>query len=105
MSEQFGIDGPFRDAAAVQGEVCFMFARAVLMDDLRNDLLARSALTRDQDGQVGRGHLAGDFEGTVELGVVSDDAEALLDLIQIHICKVRKKSIHLYDKAQRKTYR
>ena len=104
VTEKFGIDGTFGDAAAVQGEVGFMFSRAVLVDDLRNDLLAHAALARDQHGQVRGGNLTGDFESPVELGVVSDDAEALLDLIQIHICKVRKKSIHLYDNPPRKTY-
>ena len=93
MSEQFGIDGPFGDAAAVEGQVHVMFARAVLVDDLWNHFLAHAALSRDQHGKVGRGYLTGDFQGPFELGIVADDAETLLDLIQIHICKVTKKSI------------
>ena len=95
MSEEFGIDGPFGDAAAVQGEIDVMLAGAVLVDDLRDDLLAHAALARDQHGQVGGGDLAGDLEGPVQFGIVADDAEALLDLIQIHICKDKKNSVYL----------
>ena len=93
MAEQFGIDGPFGDTAAVEGEVYVMFAGTELVDDLRNDLLAHAALTGNQHGQVRGGDLTGDFDGAVELRIVADDTETLLDLIQIHICKVKKKSI------------
>ena len=95
MAEQFGVDGPFRDAAAVDGQINVMFARAVLVDDLRDDLLAHAALACDQHGEVRRRHLAGDFKGPFQLGVAADDSEALLDLIQIHICKDTKNVLHL----------
>ena len=81
VSEQLRIDRALGDGAAVDGDVCTVFAVAVLVDDLREVFLAHAALARDQHGEVGGSHLHGHVDGAVERRVVTDDPEALLDLL------------------------
>ena len=47
------------------------------MDDLREELLAHTALARDEHRQVGRSHTQGHLQRPVEERRGADDAEAL----------------------------
>src|SRR5262245_26861449 len=53
MTEQFRFEQSLRDRAAIDDDERPVASRAVLVYGLRNQLLARAALTRDQDRQVG----------------------------------------------------
>ena len=75
VAEELGVDGPFRDAAAVDGDELAVPPAAVLMDDLRNVLLADAALARNEDGEVGLRKLHGRLEREVEGRIVADDVE------------------------------
>jgi hypothetical protein len=88
MAEELTLDGTFGDGAAVDGDeaaaLTYMLARAVLVDDAREDILAHTTLTGDEDGEVGGGHLEGLVEGHQQLGVVADDIIALFESLNVH---------------------
>ena len=84
MTKQFRVDGAFRDGAAVHGKVLPVLARAVLVDDLRKHVLTRTALARDEYGEVSRGHLCRNADGAVELRVGADDGEGSFYCLYVH---------------------
>ena len=81
VPKQLRIDRPFRYGAAIHGDVCSVFPRAVLVDDLREVFLSHATFARDQHGEVGRCHLHRHVDGAVERRVVTNDPEALFDLL------------------------
>ena len=81
MAEKFGINRPLGDCPAVDRDVRAVLAAAVLMNYLWETLLSHTALTRDQDGQVGRGDLHGNVYRPVQILGVADYAETHLDLL------------------------
>ncbi len=52
MSEQLGVDSSLGDCAAVDGYVFLVFARAEMVYDFREELLAAAALAVNQHGEV-----------------------------------------------------
>ena len=59
MTEQLGVDGAFRNRAAVDRDIFGMFPCAVGMYYLREKLLSRTAFARDKHRQVNRSHTQG----------------------------------------------
>jgi hypothetical protein len=53
----------------------------VVVDKARNDFLAHSALTDDEHGEVGIGHLEGNIDGTVERIAVAHDVVPIFDVL------------------------
>ena len=82
MSEQFGIDCPFGNSAAVDGEILAVFPAAVLMYDLGNILLSDTAFACDEDGQIGRGYSDGCLKSPVQGGIISDDVVLVFQPLQ-----------------------
>ena len=60
-----------------------MFAVRNGMDDLGDAFLSHSAFSRYKNGNIGRGHLDGLFNGAVELWVVANDFKALFDSLNV----------------------
>ena len=79
VAEEFGVDCPLGDRAAVHREIFPVLAAAVLVDDLRDVFLADAALARDEDRQVRwcDGHRR--FQGAVQRRVVPDDVEFIFE--------------------------
>ena len=80
MAEELGVDGAVGDGAAVHGDVDAMFAGALVMDDLGDELLADAAFSGYEHREVGGRHLACHFDCSVQLRIVSYDAETLFYL-------------------------
>ena len=79
MAKKLRVDGSFRNSSAVDGNVWTVFAGTMFVDDFREILLTHTALTGDQYLQIGGGHLHRNADGTVQLGIKTDDTETLLD--------------------------
>ncbi len=79
MTEEFGVDGSFRNGTAVEGEVSFSLAWARIVDDARNDFLTHTIFTLNEDRQIHACHFEGCLYGTIERIAVANDAVALFD--------------------------
>ena len=77
MTEEFAVDSSLWDTAAVDGEISFASSRRVIVNDSWDDFLTHTALSDDKHGKVGRCHLQGDIESTVQSVAISDDIVAL----------------------------
>ena len=84
MTEQLRINGAFRNGAAVDGEVRAVFADAVLVDYLRKHVLTGATLSVDEHGEVGGSNLNRHFNGSVQVRIVADNAESLLNRLNIN---------------------
>ncbi len=80
MAEQLGVDGAFRNSAAVHRYVAAVLARAVGVYYLGKELLARAAFTRHEYRQVYRCHLQCALHGGKKHRGVAHYSEPLLDL-------------------------
>ena len=78
MTEKFAFYGSFRNRSTVDGKVLSVAAETVLVDYLRDILLADTAFARNQHRKVRRGHGDSHLEGPVEVRVVPDDVEFIL---------------------------
>ena len=78
MAEEFGVDQPLGEGAAVDREKLPVPAEAELMDDFRYILLSGSRFTGNQDRQVGRSELDGGFQRQVKRGIVAYDVKFIL---------------------------
>ena len=93
MPEKLGIDGPFRDASAVDRQKLAVLSAAVLMDYAGNVFLAGTAFSGDEHREVGRCHCNCSFNGPVEHGIISDDVIFVfysLKFLGIHSLKRQK---------------
>jgi len=61
VAEELAVDGSLRDAAAVDGEIFLASAWRIVVDHPWDNLLAHTALTDDEHGEVGRCHLQGNI--------------------------------------------
>ena len=75
VPEELGVDGAFRDGAAVHRDVGAVFAGGGVVDDAGHDLLARTAFAENEDADVGGGHALRHGDGAVQRGAGADDAE------------------------------
>ena len=82
MTEKFRVNRAFRDGAAVYGKVFATLAEAVLVNDLRNILLADTAFTGDQDSKVCRGDGHGRLQCSVKGGIIADDVVFVFKSLQ-----------------------
>ena len=57
VTEQFGIDSPFGDRAAVDSDEGCMFAGAEVMDDFAETLFSYATFSKNQNIHVGWSHL------------------------------------------------
>ena len=88
MSEEFSVNGSFRNGATVYGKEFLALAWRVVMDDARNDFLTGSTLTDDKHGKVGRCHLERNVYGTIQPIAVAHDAVLLFyryEFLYIHL--------------------
>ena len=88
MAEKFAVDGAFGDSPAVDGYIFLVLSRAIGVDDFREEFLSRAALTRDEHGEVDRGHLHGPFD--------SGDEGGELPMIEKRCFAFRTSSIFLF---------
>ena len=73
VAEELGIYGAFGNGPAVHGEIFPVAAGTVLMYYARNHILAGSAFTEYEHGEVvGRGHGNRHAEGAVQGGIIAD---------------------------------
>ena len=91
MPEEFAVDGPLRDGAAVDGKILLAATGRIVMDDTGDNLLACTAFADDQHGQIRGRHLQGDIQGVVQSVAVADNIISLFGSLQF-CC------IHLTDK-------
>ena len=77
MAEKFGIDGTFGYGAAVHGYIFVMLSGRIGMYDLREELLAHTALAGYKYRQVGRGNAQSHFESAVKQFRIAYYAESL----------------------------
>lgn len=80
MAEELAVDGALRDCAAVYGYIFLVLPCAIGVDNLREELLSRTALARDKHGEVDGGHLHCPLNGGKKGRGVAYDREALLNL-------------------------
>ncbi len=80
MAEKFRVDCSLRNCSAVHGNVLLMLTCAELVDNLGEELLARTALSGDKHGEVNRSHPDGTRYGGEQGRGVANYAEALLGL-------------------------
>ena len=80
MTEKFGVDGAFRNSAAVHGKIFFSFAKTVVVNDAGKDFFADTVLSGDQDGQIHGRNFEGNLDGTVQRLAITHNVVALLDL-------------------------
>ena len=80
MTEQFRVDRPRRESAAVHRQTRSVLARRVVVDDTAEDVLAHAVLTRDEYAQVGLGDLDGHLDVVHQLGRRPDNAVPLFDI-------------------------
>lgn len=81
MPEQLGVDRSFGDGTTIDRNVLSMFARTVLMNDLRKILLSDPALAGNQYGKIGGRYLKRYVDRPVERRTVADNPKSLLDLL------------------------
>ena len=79
MSEQFGIYRSVGNRSAVDGNVFVVFASRKCVNDLREKLLADTALARYEYRKVGRSDTHGNLQSPIEQFRVADDAESLFN--------------------------
>ena len=79
VSEQFAVDGSFRDSSAVNGELGSVFARRESVDDFWEVLFSDTGLTGDEHAEIRLGNLNRDFYISVEQRTGADNSESLLD--------------------------
>ena len=79
MAKQFAVNGAFRNAPAVDGEIFAHTALAVVVNQAGNDLLTYSTLASDENREVGLCHLKSDIKSMVQTFAVANDAIALFD--------------------------
>ena len=65
MAKELRVDGAFGDSTAVHGKVFLCLAQAVVVDDAREHLLARTILASNEHGEVNGGNLQGYLYGAV----------------------------------------
>src|SRR5690606_27571244 len=89
VSEEFGIYGALGNRPAVDRNILGVLAVGEGVDDLWNGLFSHPTFPGDQYGNIGRGHLYGLFNGSVELDVVADQLKALFyGLYTFHVLVV-----------------
>ena len=79
MSEEFRVDGSFRDRAAVDSKVFLTTTWRVIVNHSRNDFLTHSTLTNDEHTEICRCHLESDIEHMVQSFAVTYDIVPLFD--------------------------
>ena len=77
VAEKLRVDRSLGNRRTVDGYIFIVFARRIGVNDLREKLLAHTALARDEHRQVRRGHTQGNLQRPVEERGGADDAEAL----------------------------
>src|SRR5690606_10120687 len=75
MTEQLRIDRSLRDSTAVDRYERAMLAGAQLMDNVREHLLARTALTLDKHRYICRGNLPRYVNSTIQQRRTADDTK------------------------------
>jgi hypothetical protein len=73
VAEQLALEDVLAERGAVEGHEGFVLARAVLVDGLRDQLLARAGCPLDQDAGVGGGDAFQPVDDFVHLAAVADD--------------------------------
>ncbi len=74
MSEELALDELARHGSAVHLDERLLSTRAVVVDGIRDELLAGAARTADQDGEIGVGDLPHDVEHALHRGALPEDA-------------------------------
>ena len=89
------IDG---DRTGIYGHKGFVLARRSRMNRLGNELLARAALSADEDGGARRGYLCNEVQQRVYLVALADDAgeiEALLEgALELNVFVAKMARLH-----------
>ena len=73
MTEQLALDELVGDRSTVHRDEGAALARAQLVHGARDELLARTALARDEDGRLRRRHLGDDAQDLLHRRRVGDD--------------------------------
>ena len=88
VAEEFGVDGPLRNRAAVQREIFRIPSCAVSVDDVRNTLFTDSVFSCDKDCKVCRSDGDGHLQSPVQSGVIAYYVKLVLyflQLLSVHI--------------------
>ena len=78
VAEELGLEQLLGERRAVQRDERAAFARGGLVDEARDDFLARAGLAADHDGRVGGGHLRRLLEHALPISRWPDDEHARL---------------------------
>src|SRR4029450_8330439 len=78
VAEELSLEQLLGERRAVQRDERAALARGGLVDETRDDLLARPGLAADQDGGIGRGDLRRLLEDALPISRLSDDERARL---------------------------
>src|SRR5690606_17125215 len=84
MAEELTVNGSLRNGTAVHRDVGAVLPCAEGMHDLWHHLLPAATFAADQYAEVRGGDLGSDLNGTVQQRGGADDAEALLDGLDVH---------------------
>ena len=57
MSEEFAVNGSFRNASTVDGEIFLSAAWRIVVNHPWNDFLTHTTLADDEHGEIGRRYL------------------------------------------------
>ena len=85
VTEQFAVDRPRRDGAAVNRQECSAFTIAEIVNHTGKNLLSYPAFTDDQHRQVGFGHIQSRLNRQIQLWGVTYDAVAVLYTFNIYV--------------------
>jgi hypothetical protein len=100
VTKKFGVNRTLRYGTAVHGYVLPMLASTELVYNLGKSFLTHPTLTGYQHGKVGRRHLHGNINGTVQFYRIANDAKTKLDVL--YICLYHS-LIENYDKITNKS--
>ena len=71
MAEQFALDSAFGDGTTVDGNKFLVLPVAVVVYDMREDILTNPTLARNENAEVGGCHLGCFAYGKLQFGVVA----------------------------------
>ena len=72
MSEEFRIDCSLRNSSTVYGKIFIALTTAALVDDPRNILFSDTALSRNENRNIGRSNGNSNFQRPVEHRIITD---------------------------------